>query len=312
MFQLTVFKSIYDKQTDTSLKFQNFEELKEMFYTCSRLPGYKPKKEERFHPHASPLISPANYVQGTTRSNKNVTHWTRLALLDVDEYSNGFDAAIETFKDHKFICYSSASSTKEHPKFRVVLPLTRNVEQGEIRHFWFSLNKEFNSLGDEQTKDFSRMYYVPAQYPNAYNFIATNAEKPELDVDWLLDKYAYAREHVAKTFASSLPNEVQERIATYRKSKLSNTSVKWTGLGNCPFVNKEIVSKYRTLNDGRYRPMFSFLVSVASSAMKKGYPITSHEIVTLAREMDWNGRWKDRPLESEADRAIAYCINKSL
>jgi hypothetical protein len=56
--------------------------------------------------------------------------------------------------------------------------------------------------------------------------------------------------------------------------------------------------------------MYSFMLSVASSAMKKGYPITSAEIVALARELDWNGRWKGRPLEAEADRAIAYaCTN---
>lgn len=289
-----------------------WEEFEALLYSLSKKPGYKPKKEERFHPNASPLISPAVFNEGDLRRNANVTHWGCWAALDVDDYSDGFDAAIETFKDHKFVCYSSASSTKEHPKFRVVLPLTRNVQRDEIRHFWFSLSKEFNSLGDEQTKDFSRMYYVPAQYPNAYNFIVTNADKPALDVDWLISKYGYARDQVAKSFASSLPDEIQEKIASYRKSKLSNTGVRWSGLSDCPFVNKELVSKYRTLNDGRYRPMFSFLLSVASSAMKKGYPITSAEIVSLAREMDWNGRWKDRPLETEADRAIAYCINKTL
>ena len=28
------------------------------------------------------------------------------------------------------------------------------------------MNKEFKDIGDEQTKDLARMYYVPAQYPN--------------------------------------------------------------------------------------------------------------------------------------------------
>lgn len=287
-----------------------WEEFEALLYSLSKKPGYKPKKEERFHPNASPLISPAVFNPGDLRRNANVVEWGGWAALDVDEYSSSFDTALETFKDYKFICYSSASSTKEHPKFRVVLPLTRAVNREEIRHFWFSLSKEFNSLGDEQTKDFSRMYYVPAQYPNAFNFIVSNNASPSLNVDDLLNKYGYARELTPKTFLSNLPDDVKEKIASYRKAQLHNTNFRWSGLADCPFVNQKLVANYRTLNEGRYRPMYSFMLSVASSAMKKGYPITSAEIVALARELDWNGRWKGRPLEAEADRAIAYaCTN---
>ena len=182
MYSLTIFKSIYDNQTDMSLKFQTYDEVEEMLYHCSTLPGYKPTKEQRFHPNASPLLSPANYISGTTRANKNVTHWTPLALIDVDDYVNGFDNALQTFSNYKFTCYSSASSTKEKPKFRVVLPLSRQIDHDDIRHFWYSLNKEFNSLNDPQTKDLSRMYYVPAKYPNAYNFIISNKSCPVLEI----------------------------------------------------------------------------------------------------------------------------------
>ena len=40
--------------------------------------------------------------------------------------------------------------------------------------FWYALNKELGDIGDPQTKDLSRMYYVPGKYEGAYNFIFNN------------------------------------------------------------------------------------------------------------------------------------------
>jgi hypothetical protein len=287
----------------------SWEEFESLLYSLARKPGYKPKKDERFHPDASPLISPAVFNAGDLRRNANVVCWAGWAALDVDDYTTSFDDALQTFEDYKFICYSSASSTEAHPKFRVVLPLTRNVDREEIRHFWFALSKEFNSLGDEQTKDFSRMYYVPAHYPNAYNFIVSNNDAPSLDVDVLLNKYAYAKETTAKTFMSALPDDVQAKIIEYRKAQLHNTNIRWTGINDCPFVNQKLISEYKLIvKTGWYRKMFQIMLSIASNAMRQGYPITSQEIGVLCSELDavTGGWYKDRNMEAEADRAIAY------
>jgi hypothetical protein len=309
LYSLTIFKSIYDNKTHRRMTMATWEEFENLLYKLSKAPGYKPKKDERFHPKASPLISPAIFNPGDTRKNVNVQHWGGWAALDVDEYSNGFDNALQTFKDYKFICYSSASSTKEKPKFRVVLPLTRTVQRDDIRHFWFSLSKEFNSLGDEQTKDLSRMYYVPAQYPDAYNFIVSNNSSPVLDVDVLLEKYAYAKDRSPQTFISALPEEIRKQVSDYRQAKLTNTNFKWSGLSDCPFVNQQLITEYKMLNEtGWYRKMFQILLSTTSKAMKAGYPITAGELAALGRELDaqTGGWYKDRPLEAEAERAIAY------
>ena len=77
----------------------------------------------------------------------------------------------QMFGAYEYVCYSTASSTVKKPKFRLVFPLTKEVHAKDLSHFWFAMNKEFKDIGDEQTKDLARMYYVPAQYPNAYNFI---------------------------------------------------------------------------------------------------------------------------------------------
>lgn len=282
-----------------------------MLYEIAKLPGYKPSKDEPKHPAASPLISPAVFAPGTTRKNINVQKWSALALLDVDDYSGSFDSALETFSGIRFCCYSSSSSRKEHPKFRMVLPLSESVQATDIRHFWFALNKEYNSLGDPQTKDLSRMYYVPAQYPGAFNFIVSNKKSPVLNVSALLEKYDYAREQCSRSLVSSLPSNVQKMVERYKQSRLTNTDFTWSGLNDCPFVNRKIIDEYSTISGtGWYRKMFSFMCSIAGNAKKAGYPISVNEISSLARELDnMTGGWyKNRRFESEAERAIAFAL----
>lgn len=309
--ELTIFKSIFDNKTHRNMCFDSYDAFEALLYDLSKKDGYKPKPSERFHPLASPLISPAVFAEGKTRKNVNVMRWGGWAALDVDDYETTFDEALETFKDVRFTCYSSASSTKKHPKFRIVLPLNKVVEARDIKHFWFSLSKEFNSLGDPQTKDLSRMYYVPAKYPNAYNFIVSNKVSPPINVDELLNKYDYAKEHKKKDFISALPEEIQQKVAEYKRGTLQNTDFKWSGLNDCPFVNKRLISEYALITEtGWYHKTYQIMLSIASNAIKRGYPISVNELAALGRELNLqNGdRYKGRAIELEAERAISYAI----
>ena len=310
-YSITIFKNIFDTKTSRRVNLDTWTEFENLMYNLSTKPGYKPKKDEKFNPNSSLLISPAMFQTGTTRANKNVTHWSSLAIMDVDDYPGTFEDALSVFDEHKCICYSSASSTKEKPKFRIIFPLSRDIKKEEIKHFWYALNKEFNSLGDPQTKDLSRMYYVPAQYPNAFNFIIFNRNKPELEVESLLTKYPFSTPNPNNTFLDNLPDEVRKQLLDYRKTRLTNTSIKWTGINDCPFINKKLVNEYRSITEtGWYHKMYQILLSCASNAIRRGYPIDAKEIAALGRELDSStgGWYNDRPLESEAERAICYAF----
>ena len=54
--------------------------------------------------------------------------------------------------------------------------------------------------------------------------------------------------------------------------------------------------------------MYQMMVAIASSAIRKEYPITSNEIAQLCREFDAeHGNWyENRALNVEADRALEY------
>jgi len=309
MFELTVFESAFDIKTHRKVRLDSWDDFTNMLRSLSEKPGYKPKKGD-WTPGSS-LISPAVYNEGATRNNKGVLKWGCWAALDVDDYEGTFEDALARYSDYQYICYSTASSTKEHPKFRVVFQLKRDVKSDKIKHFWFAINTQFNEMGDAQTKDLSRMYYVPAVYPGAYNFFITY-EGEIIDPDTLMMKYPWS-DNTKLSFYDRLPDAVKDELLNRRKDQMTNNNIRWTDYKDCPFVSKKMVIQYALLTNGWYHMMYRIMVSIAMSAINKKYPISSKEISTLCKGIDMdNGHWyKDRPIEIEADRAIEYAYKNA-
>jgi len=304
MYSLTIFKNRYDNKTHKRMNFESWDEFVSLLYKLSE------KSETKA---TAPLISPAIYEEGTTRSNKNVKLWGKWAAVDVDDIDIPADRLVEIlverFGHWDFVCYSTASSTMDKPKFRLVFNLVETVHRDNISKFWYALNTELDSIGDRQTKDLSRMYYVPANYDGAYNFIFRNAGDP-VDIDYLVVKHPY-KEREGNSFLDRLPEEMQRAVIEHRKSQMDNTNVSWTSYHDCPFFPKKLAMEYKTISSGGtgwYHKMYQIMVAIAGNAIKKGYPITAREVAQLCRQFDSdNGNWYDnRPLEKEADGAIEY------
>lgn len=320
-YSLTAFESIFDNKTHRQIHHDNWESFEAMLYKMASVPGYKLKKGERKAPKglkASPLITPAVYDEGKTRSNDNVIEWAGWAAVDVDDHKfegNLKDELYSKYGNYHYVCYSTSSSTSDLPKFRLVFPLTVSVKQTAIKHFWYALNRELGSIGDQQTKDLSRMYYVPAVYPGAYNFIFTNTGD-FLNPNTLMDKHPYVvTQSATATFMDRLPVEVQKKVLAHREELLkdkANYDFEWTSYRDCPFVNKKLINDYTAIaqsdGSGRYSMIYKIMSSIACNAIKKHYPITSAQIAELIRQLDrdTSRRYQKRPLQVEAERALEY------
>jgi len=301
---LTIFDSIYDSQTVKRMDYELFEQFEQVLYRLAEGNKYEKKSQ-------APLISPAIYTKGTTRANDNVIAWGGFGIIDVDNFSGDLKEIESKYEKYKYICYSTASSTVEHPKFRLVFPLTKWVEKDNIKHFWYALNKEIGGIADAQTKDLSRMYYVPSQYRNSFNFIFSH-DGEVMDPDELMVRYKYAVP--AESFFDRLPDAIKKGLMEHRKGQLNNTDITWTGYKDCPFVNQKRIQEYKSLNEGWYYAMYQLMVSIAGNAISKGYPITSKEIEFLIRDLDSDtGNWYEkRPIDKEADRAIEFVFRKNI
>ena len=299
MYSLTVFESQFDNKTDKVIDFNSWNELVDMLYDLStkRLSGKK----------VAPLISPAVYEEGTTRANRNVKEWGHWACVDVDDYTGDMNELLARFADTDTVVYSTASSTPETPKFRVVFNLDRRVQATEVRQFWYALNKSLGDLGDPQTKDASRMYYIPADYDGAHSFIHRTTGDP-LSVDGLKQEYPY-QETTGNSFLDKLPDEMRKQVLEHRKNSLSNTDVTWSGYQDCPFVNNKMITDYKSIaGSGWYHGLYRIMVAIAGNAIRAKYPITPQQIALLCKQLDAEtGGWYDsRPLEREAQSAIEY------
>ena len=169
MIQLTYFTSILDNDTSKIMAFSSWDLFCDYLIELSRHPGLKPKDRNSLTKNCSPLISPASYENDKTRANLHVKEWCGWACLDIDHYK----FSEKTFDTHGFEClvYSTSSSRPSEPSFRIVCPLTEWIDRRKIPEFWYAFSSNFGATADPQVKDLSRMYYVPASYPNAYNFI---------------------------------------------------------------------------------------------------------------------------------------------
>ena len=312
-YSMTVFDSprwwdeknryVYDNKTHRKLTFDSWDNFAKFFRTLSER-ELKGKQDAQ-------LISPAVFEAGSTRSNKSVLSWAGWAAVDVDNHT--FDGELEDalrtrFGHWSYICYSTASSTDAQPKFRLVFRLERHIPSSQIKHFWWALNTELDSIGDKQTKDLARMYYIPATYAGANNFFYVNHANA-LDVDYLCAKHPYDEKRNSASFLDRLPDAWRSQIIEYRKDQLDNTDIHWSGYHDCPFWPKKIASDYQTISkEGWYRKMYQLMIALAGNAVMNKYPITAQQIADLCRQFDRdNGNWyENRPLDVEANNALEY------
>ena len=306
MYSLTLFKNIYDNDTSKRMDFDTWERLEKLLFTLSTQEGQKGGS------NSSPLISPAMYRSASTRANDNVLGWGSWCCVDIDEYDGTIDDVLEHLKPYYYICYSTASSKEYHPKFRVVFPLTGVVGSDKIKAFWHAINALVLDVVDAQTKDLSRMYYVPAKYPDAYNFIFKNEGKHINPFD-LMAKYPYVEATRKKNFLQTLPDAIQREVISYRRNQMENM-VTWTGYKDCSFFPKKLAHEYSGMahidGSGRYQKMYQIMVAIAGNASEAGYPITAEEIVDLCREFDIanTNLYEKRPMLKEAQNALEYAI----
>lgn len=287
------------------MDYNSFEEFETILYKLSESTKYPTKKD-------APLISPAVYLPNTTRSNDNVVAWGGFGILDVDDFDGKMEDIEQKYSQYRYVCYSTASSTIENPKFRLVFPLTQSVSKEDIKHFWYALNKEIGGIADAQTKDLSRMYYIPAKYENSYSFIFSH-DGDIMDPNLIMEKHPYVKRE--GDFFSKLPEAIQKGLMEHRMGQLNNKNYEWTGYEDCPFVNQFQVQEYKTISGtGWYAKMYQIMVSIAGNAMNKGYPITAKEIEYICRDLDADtGNWYlKRDFEKEAERAIEFVFRNNL
>jgi hypothetical protein len=106
------------------------------------------------------LWSPVEYYHLSTRGNQNVKHVTCL-VVDMDGES--FDYA--KLDGLEYVAYTTWSHEPGDEHWHLVLPLARPVPGHLWGEVWSQLHERINVVGDPQTKDPARMFYMPQYRP---------------------------------------------------------------------------------------------------------------------------------------------------
>lgn len=95
--------------------------------------------------------------------------------------------AHERFVEWFHVIYTTWRHTREAHRFRVVLPLARDVDAREYKLLWAVLAKRLGTGADPQTKDLARALFLPAIRPDGGRAVAKAwSEAPLLDPDVVL------------------------------------------------------------------------------------------------------------------------------
>lgn len=130
------------------------------------------------HKYAAPLFSPAVFRDDRRRLANVET--CSMVVLDVDHGAT-LDEASAAFADHAHVLYTSFSHTPAEHRFRVVLPLSRDVDADTYRRLWRWASERLGDNADRQASDPSRMFFRYCRTPHAEHRVHVNA--PLLDVD---------------------------------------------------------------------------------------------------------------------------------
>ena len=113
MYQITIFKNTYDNKTHRQMTLGSWSAFTKFLTKLSQEPGVKGGN------NSSALLSPALYVKDSTRSNRNVSGWSRWCAVDVDDFDIHTGDLRHNLQEicgkYRWLCYSTASSTPVNP-----------------------------------------------------------------------------------------------------------------------------------------------------------------------------------------------------
>lgn len=126
------------------------------------------------------LWSPVEYYPDTTRGNRNVRFIEALVVdMDGESFREARLDGLEWF------AYSTYSHRDDDPHYHLVLPLAERVPAGLWRAVWQGLHERLNLVGDPQTKDPARLFYLPQHAPDqTFEFHEGRGALLDTDFSW--------------------------------------------------------------------------------------------------------------------------------
>lgn len=260
-----------------------------------------------------------------TRSKQNGRDACVIAL-DVDNGWDLFDArAAAEDMLAPFVIYTTTKHTRDHHRFRIVMPLNRAVQGEEYEALWRAIERRLAPLGgelDAKTRDISRLSLMPVRWTGEYaDLDYTGADavafgRPDgipIDVDAMIKAHPApvearrAQSGELGTLATGEWSEGAERalMRRWRNSRVDRATLADI---NGPLVKPERLEAELTATSGGR--MYRFLCSCAVVARVGGFDIDASILEDLGRQFSRMVGRDTAGLKVDAKNAINYARRK--
>ena len=115
-------------------------------------------------------LSPAILRDGAT--SRQITDVERMAAwlgLDVDHSNWSLQTLLEYLGRVECVVYSTTRSTAVQPRWRVLLPFSRETSVSEFAGVWKAINHLLDGEVDTKTRNANRLHYLPARWVGGNN-----------------------------------------------------------------------------------------------------------------------------------------------
>ena len=151
------------------------------------------------------------YLSGGVRKTANVM-WRSIVTLDIDHGTPDLWDDFTMMFGFAAMLYTTHKHTKEHPRYRLVFPLSRQVRPDEYEPLCRMIASKIGmDMFDDTTYQLARLFYYPSSSKDG-KFIFEVQDGPACDVDEFLNMYHDYRD-VATWPLSSREDEVITKTA---------------------------------------------------------------------------------------------------
>lgn len=225
---------------------------------------------------AAPLLSPTVYqlIEGRINSNtgkpyqgyrceQNATI-SGMAMLDFDECGLLYNDAVAWIRSENLeaVLYTTASN-RIGDRFRMIIPFTAPVDIDTQKRTMRAIRRALGHDPDSTKMNPYSLFYVPGQYVGADNH------------------YDHVRGHVrsAQEWCDGYPEPAKAPPAAEpkRRPKPSESACSWSFETH----GQDLIDRYRSLSDGRYRGLSVLATAIAMSALNFGYKLTVSELASF-------------------------------
>lgn len=146
------------------------------------------------------------------RRKKDCVAFRSGLTLDMDYATEDIPEQMEMFHDFRCLIYSTHKHTPEHPRFRLVVPISRNVSPDEYTAVARKVAEEIGmELFDDTTYEPSRLMYWPSTSSDG-EFVFRDIDGEILNPDAVLAKYKDWRDSSEWPVSSRQQSVVQREM----------------------------------------------------------------------------------------------------